>query len=270
MTKYLERGLMPNEFDYTAVAVDIAGQMRAAADRVHKLQRAAVLDLGRELNVIKNQVEHGRFVEWVERECQMSIRTAQRAMQAAEMVEKNDKLSYLPPDGLLALSSRAAKPIVDKIVGRIDAGQKPSAAEIKEEVAEERRQAQRAALEAKLTPQQRNTKARREAEEQRRDQARKREWAKREAAESAATKVTIKMLISCLGDHLGEFVALLNKASLRGIARVLRDPVQFAAIRAELSTEMATPDTVEPENDDEPPLPFTYATDQPPAQLPMR
>ena len=78
------------------------------------------------------------------------------------------------------------------------------------------------------------------------------------------------MLISCLGDHLGEFVALLNKASLRGIARVLRDPVQFAAIRAELSTEMATPETVEPENDDEPPLPFTYATDQPPAQLPMR
>jgi hypothetical protein len=51
---------------------------------------------------------------------------------------------------------------------------------------------------------------------------------------------------------------------------VLRDPVQFAAIRAELSTEMATPETVEPENDDEPLLPFTYATDQPPAQLPMR
>ena len=34
---------------------------------------------------------------------------------------------------------------------------------------------------------------------------------------------------------------------------MLRDPVQFAAIRAELSTEMATPDTVDTEDDDEPP-----------------
>ena len=51
---------------------------------------------------------------------------------------------------------------------------------------------------------------------------------------------------------------------------MLRDPVQFASIRAELSTEMATPDTADTENDDEPPLPFTYATDQPPAQVPMR
>jgi hypothetical protein len=68
----------------------------------------------------------------------MSIRTAQRAMQAAEMVERNDKLSYLPADGLLALSSRAAKPRVEKIIRRIDAGDKPSAAEIKEEIEDAR------------------------------------------------------------------------------------------------------------------------------------
>jgi hypothetical protein len=57
-----------------------------------------------------------------------------RAMQAAEMVEKNDKSWYLPADGLLALSWRAAKPIAEKIIGRIDAGEWPSAAEIKEEI----------------------------------------------------------------------------------------------------------------------------------------
>jgi hypothetical protein len=59
--------------------------MRLAADRIHKLQRAAVIEVGRELIAIKHRVEHGQFVEWIERECRMSIRTAQRAMQAAEM-----------------------------------------------------------------------------------------------------------------------------------------------------------------------------------------
>jgi len=47
---------------------------------------------------------------------------------------------------LLALSSRAAKPITDAILRRIDAGEKPGAAEIKAQITKERLQAQDAML----------------------------------------------------------------------------------------------------------------------------
>ena len=134
MRTHLHPDLASGGFDYAAVRSDIANQMRTAGHRIHHLRYAPAVDIGRELIAIKDRIEHGHFIEWVEHECQMSIRTAQRAMQAAEMVERNDKLSYLPADGLLALSPRAAKPIAEKIIGGIDAGEKPSASEIKEQI----------------------------------------------------------------------------------------------------------------------------------------
>jgi hypothetical protein len=41
-----------------------------------------------------------------------------------------------------------------------------------------------------------------------------------------------------------------DKADLWEISCVLRDPVQFAAVRAELSARIATGDAVDPENED--------------------
>lgn len=130
-------------FDYSEVTANVAAEMREAADRVRGLIRASVVEVGRELLAVKQQLEHGQFVTWVERECRLPIRAAQRAMRAAEMVGKNDKLSYLPPDGLLALASpsTAAEPIVTEIIGRIEAGDRPSAAEIKRRIAAARDEA---------------------------------------------------------------------------------------------------------------------------------
>jgi hypothetical protein len=116
--------------------------MCEAADRVRGLIRASVIEVGRELLAIKRQLKHGQFVAWVEHDCQLSIRAAQRAMRAAEMVEKNDKLSYLPPDGLLALASRSAsKPIVAEIIAQIETGAQPTASDIKRRIAEAVREA---------------------------------------------------------------------------------------------------------------------------------
>jgi hypothetical protein len=78
--------------------------MRAAAGRVRHMVRAAYLEVCRELLAVKGQMEHGQFIAWVETECGMSIRTFERVMVAAEMVAENDKLSYLPQEGLLAFS----------------------------------------------------------------------------------------------------------------------------------------------------------------------
>lgn len=136
--------MLGDHFNYDAVPARTADEMRAAAERVRQFQRNVVIEIGRQLIVIKEQIDHGKFVDWVERECQMSIRTAQRAMQAADAVEKNDKLSFLPMDGLLALASRGApRTIVDAIVKRIDAGEKPMTKEIKALIADARNAARR-------------------------------------------------------------------------------------------------------------------------------
>src|SRR3984893_2125148 len=142
MTMRINPGAAPARFDYGSVDTDIASDMREVVDHVHALHRAAVIEVGRALLTVKGRIEQGHFVEWVEHECGMHIRGAQRAMAAAEMVEKNDNLSYLPADGLVALSARTApEPIVSAIIERIDAGEKPSASEIKGQIAKARREA---------------------------------------------------------------------------------------------------------------------------------
>jgi hypothetical protein len=101
------------------------------------LGAASVLDVGRGLIGAKRRVEHGCFTDWVRTACQMNIRTAERAMQAAELVEKNDKLSYLPPDGVLALCARSApRHVINEAVGEIAAGEMASAARIKRRISE--------------------------------------------------------------------------------------------------------------------------------------
>ena len=121
-------------FDYAEVDKATADEMRDAADRVRRSMRDSVVTVGRELLAIKKQIKHGQFSAWVEVECEISLRTAERAIKAAELVEKNDKLSYLPADGLLALSSRAAKPVAEKLIKRIEAGEELTAAQIRCEI----------------------------------------------------------------------------------------------------------------------------------------
>jgi len=95
-------------FDYSTLTDEVAKEMRDYASRIQRLQRASVLDVGRELIAAKELVEHGWFRGWVETACQIHIRTAERLMRATLLAQKNDKLSYLPPDGILALASRSA------------------------------------------------------------------------------------------------------------------------------------------------------------------
>jgi hypothetical protein len=127
------REIVPG-FNYGQIENTIlADQMRAAAGRVREHVRASVIEVGRELIAIKAQTKHGDFVAWVEAECGLLIRTAQRAMKAAEFVDrtKSVKLSFLPADGLLALASIPSQKIVDRIVQRIDRGEAITVREIK-------------------------------------------------------------------------------------------------------------------------------------------
>jgi hypothetical protein len=211
-------GIATIGFDYSTVSDDTAEQMRAAAERVHKLNQIAHdsgISVGRELLAVKDRVAHGQFEDWVEHECQMPMRTAQRMMLAAEMVGKNDKLSYLPQDGLVALGSRSAPtPVIKEIIGRIEAGEKPSTAEIKEQIAKAKVQMRRPAGAGTLT-------------------AKQRQRAEQEVGEAAAADAAAQMLIPRLGERLAEFVPLLEKAGSRRIGELLRRHMARAAEEAD-------------------------------------
>src|SRR5438105_6524675 len=122
-------------FSYDALPDGVATEMRKSAGRIRQHTRAAFVEVGRELIAAKAQVEHGSFQAWVKAECQISPRTAARAMQVAELVDKNDKLSFLPPDGLLVLASPSSpEDAVTEILQRIEAGETLTAADIKREI----------------------------------------------------------------------------------------------------------------------------------------
>jgi hypothetical protein len=120
-------------FDYAALDPQLGKDMRKAASLVQSCQKSKI-EAGRVLLAFKDRLEHGQFESWVRYECRLNVRTAQRFMKAAELVAKNDKLSYLPQDGLLALAQSQPTEVITAILSDIEKGEKPSAAEIRRRI----------------------------------------------------------------------------------------------------------------------------------------
>jgi hypothetical protein len=75
----------PSNFDYAALAPDLAGNLRASAEQIRtRIGRhtAEILDTGRDLLTAKQSLKHGQFLVWIERECRIPINTAQLYMRA--------------------------------------------------------------------------------------------------------------------------------------------------------------------------------------------
>jgi hypothetical protein len=122
----------PAPFNYDCLDKAQASRLRKTAAHIRKTCHDNFLEIGRELVNIKEWLAHGLFAQWVECECQMGIRTAERAMQAARVVTKSDKLSSLPIDALIALEGRTVtNSILDQVASKIDAGEIPTAAEVR-------------------------------------------------------------------------------------------------------------------------------------------
>jgi hypothetical protein len=150
----------------------------------------------------KELVDHGWFRGWVEMACQIHIRTAERLMQAALLVQKNDQLSYLPPDGLLALASRSAPAaVVSEIIGEIAAGERPSAARIKRQIAQAK-QAEKGTRESLREPGPQKAQP-------------------CEDAQIDGTNELIEMLLAW--ERLDEFMALLRNADLSRVLQAAKE-----------------------------------------------
>ena len=95
-----EKGENSSRFDYGQLDRDAAEIVRAAAAAIseHKLAvGAGIIAIGNELLKVKAKLQHGLWQGWLEVECDIHIRTAQRFMQAATALgDKSDTVSFLP------------------------------------------------------------------------------------------------------------------------------------------------------------------------------
>ena len=119
-----------------AELAEIAARIRANI----KMMGTAVLAIGADLLLAKGQLDHGNFINWLETEFGMSVRSAQRYMAAAkQFAGKSDTVSFFPVSTIhmLAASSTPEK-IREQIVSRIEAGDKIDPRQVEEVIRQER------------------------------------------------------------------------------------------------------------------------------------
>ena len=208
-------------FDYDGVPADTAEALRAQALRIRALVKnttAIIIQVGNDLIAVKQAIEHGKFLDWIEAECGFSIRTAENYIRAAEFAEgKNATVAILNPATVYRLAAKSAPvEIVNAVIGRAEKGEIVSDRDVVaalEEARYQRRQAAgAAALAARKKPSKRTEakwEARRAAEE------------RRLAREAADLKRSMVDLIETLG---------LNNA--RHVVDVLGGPNFFEKFNA--------------------------------------
>lgn len=128
-------------FDYATISeATVRKQAQDAAARIRaKLDKAKVtfLEIGRDLLSIKEQLAHGEFSQWLEAEFDMTIRTAQNMMSAAELANKYEAISILPPTIIYKLAAKSTPDDVQtKIVSQIQNGIIPSAKDIEAQISQ--------------------------------------------------------------------------------------------------------------------------------------
>jgi len=163
-------------YDYGALEPAVAADLRAQAERIRGRIRKTTTDIiliGHDLAAAKKHiVGHGDFVRWVEAEVGIEARSAQRYMAAAQLYDKNDTVSLLPPATVYRLAAKSAPvPVIEAVVAKAAAGEIVPDTAVKEMIAD-----------AKYEQQQNEARARRE-EKHRKLPKRKREQIEREQRE---------------------------------------------------------------------------------------
>ena len=114
-------------FAYSDLPAPVAAELEAAAARIRERLTQQVRDIlatGRDLLQIKDRLDHGQFESWLAHEFNMTGRTAQKYMRAAEwMADKSELSSFLSPTSVYMLSAKSTPDVVhDQIDERIQKG----------------------------------------------------------------------------------------------------------------------------------------------------
>src|SRR4051794_38530721 len=202
-------------FNYADLPRDVAGEARAAADRIKQHMRGAILEVGTELLRIKERLLHGTFGKWLAAEFGLTERTAQNYMSAAELARECETVSVLRPKTLYLLAALSTPERVRQdVLDRLNKGEHVRDAAItdaiamaKQEAAQERQQEKERERLARLSPRARRSRASREAEWEQQKLEDQRERDKSREIASAAAEI----IFETLGDRIIQLNDLLYR-----------------------------------------------------------
>jgi hypothetical protein len=206
--------LPPQAFDYSVLPTKIANQALAAAERIRnraQQQIMAIMDTGRDLLTVKEQLKHGQFSTWLKAEFNMTDRTAQNYMQAAtEFGTKTEIISDLPLTALYRLAAPSTPASVkEAVIDRLKAGERVGTQEVQEFIREAKDADKKALEDAKRAQKKPPSRAQRQAEQEQRQRAEER--LQRIIAErNARTNALVALLAEKLGPDLPAALALWN------------------------------------------------------------
>jgi hypothetical protein len=115
--------LAATQFDYNTVPASIRSDLQAQAKLIKKLiakTTAGLIEVGRNLIAVKQQLDHGQFMDWVEIEVGIVKRTAQSYMAIARLADaKGATVALLPPTTAHRLAAISAPvEVVDHVLDR--------------------------------------------------------------------------------------------------------------------------------------------------------
>lgn len=133
-----------SRYDYSGLPVNVAKQVRSAADRIKKRLKRTVSDIiqtGLDLVAVKEQLSHGEWGVWLEAEFEWKHTTAWKFMQVAEKFSQCENLNSLPvrPSALYLLAQPSVPDEArDEALDKAESGEPITVAAAKEIIASHR------------------------------------------------------------------------------------------------------------------------------------
>ena len=123
----------------------VAAEVEAATTRIKdRLSRLVpdIIETGRDLQEVKGKLEHGQFQVWLSASFNMTTRTAQKYMRAAELFgDKSELGSHLTPSTIYLLSAPSTpESVQQKVIDAVASGEPPKPSKVRELVRETKEQ----------------------------------------------------------------------------------------------------------------------------------
>ncbi len=229
-------------FDYSGLPADTAAEARKVAARYHARTKEYLFETGQDLLHIKDQLEHGQFLAWVEQELGLKPRMAQNFMAAARtLTGKSATVAYLGTRAVFELAAASTPdPARQEILRRIEREERPAPDEVIDFVRNARAADRKAKAEVKLTPEEKTNRVKKERRKQRSAEQRqaeieqyRREYDERDRQQCARAVEALKILNERFeDDELRQLVELLDNGVSSVVCAVLRGKLPFYTPRS--------------------------------------
>jgi len=213
-------------FNYSSIEGAKAKRAKAAAEYIksrHNSMVETTLEIGSKLLEVKEDLEHGQFIQWIGAEFAWSVRSAQNYMTAARaFAGKSETVSYLPVSTVYQLA-RIAEPIREEVVKRIEAEHLP-VEDVEEIVWMAKRDHKEAKEAAHWSPEQKARDKARKAKEKLEHEARLLKLNEKNDAEYAANSALAVMIVERFGDDMPALLEAVDRSTMHDLKQWLRGP----------------------------------------------